>query len=426
MDFEENQDIKNESEEEMTEISLSDESETAEIPEEEKGKIKTSTAVFVVALAILVTLTVSVVGTIFIMTRLGFNTLGLSYENWDKLKWGISSVKEMYYEDIDEDDIVDGALMGISVALDEYSMYMPSDSAEEFMESVNAENYCGVGMHIYSDTINDRVLVLSTLPDSPAEKAGLNYLDIIKAVDGENVGADVDKASSLLMGEEGTEVVVTVIKAIGEGVYEEKPREIKIVRAEIKQDVVTAKIIKDNIGYIKVTKFGLETYNSFISEFNSLNEKGMEKLILDLRDNPGGYFNTATLIAEIFLEEDDLIISTKDSKGHITEFRASADGVDTEIVILCNENTASASEVLIAALRDNGKAKVVGTKTYGKGVTQSMVPYYDGSMFKITDTRYYTPDGISIDKEGIKPDIIVENTKDGKDAQLETAIKELK
>ena len=384
-------------------------------------KIKKSTTALIIAISILVTLCLSVVGTITVMNRMGYNALGLSYENWNRLRWGFSVVDDMYYEEIDENELVDGALMGLSLALDEYSMYMPVDSADEFITTVNAEDYCGVGMHIYSDTENNCVKVLSTLPGSPAEKARLGSEDIIKSVDGEEVGADVNKASSLLLGEKGTSVSVEVKRASSGNV-----EVIKITRDEIKQDIVKSKIITEDIGYIKLTRFGINTYDSFVDEFNKLTDKGMEKLILDLRDNPGGYFNSAIQIAEIFLNKGDLIVSTKDSTGHTTEFRTSTEGNDMEVVILCNEHTASASEVLTGALRDNGRAKVIGTKTYGKGVTQAMVPYNDGSMFKITDTRYYTPKDVCIDKKGIKPDIKVLNKNtDDRDMQLETAVEEL-
>ena len=414
MDFEEKKEIE--------EISEQIDAENAEIEEDGKDdKIKKSTTALIVAVSILATLFLSVIGTVIVMNSIGYNALGLSYENWNRLKWGFSVVDDIYYEEIDENELVDGALMGLSLALDEYSMYMPVDSADEFMTTVNAEDYCGVGMHIYSDTQNNCVKVMEALPDSPAEKAGLNSEDVIRTVDGEEVGADVNKASSLLMGEKGTKVSVEVERATS-GVTEI----IEITRDEIKQDVLKSKIITENIGYIQLTRFGINTYDNFVDEFNKLTEKGMEKLILDLRDNPGGYFNSAAQIAEIFLAKGDMIISTKDSTGHVTEFRSATEGNDMEVVILCNENTASASEVLTAALHDNGRAKVVGTKTYGKGVTQAMVPYHDGSMFKITDTRYYTPKDVCIDKKGIKPDIKVVNKENAdRDMQLETAVEEL-
>ena len=399
MDFEEIKD-NNEISEEVEDISPDVEITEGKITND--NKMKKSTAALIIAISVLATLCLSVVGTIVVMNSIGYNALGLSYENWNRLKWGFSVVDDIYYEKIDENKLVDGALMGLSLGLDEYSMYMPLDSADEFMTNVNAEDYCGVGMHIYSDTENNCVKVMSTLPDSPAEKAGLLSEDIIKTVDGKDVGADVNKASSLLMGEKGTTVKVEVQRATSGEI-----ETIEIIRDEIKQDVVKSKIITENIGYIQLTRFGINTYDNFVDEFNRLTEKGMEKLILDLRDNPGGYFNSAAQIAEIFLDKGDLIISTKDSRGHITEFRSATEGNDMEIVIICNENTASASEVLTAALKDNGRAKVIGTKTYGKGVTQAMIPYHDGSMFKITDTRYYTPKDVCIDKKGIKPDIKV-------------------
>ena len=387
----------------------------------EKKKIKLSTAIFVLALSLVVTICLSVLGTVLVIDRMGGNTLGLSRKNWDKLKWGFSTVDNLYYEDVKEDELVEGALMGLSLALDEYSGYMPAQNADEFMQSVNAEDYCGVGMYISSDSDKNCVRVISAMPGSPAEKADIKEDDIIKAVDGKNVDGDVSKASELLMGDEGTEVVVTIIRAEN-GATEE----ITMKRAKIKQDIISSKMVGTGIGYIQLTSFGSETYEHFVDELNKLEEQGMKKLVIDVRDNPGGYVDSATAIAEVFLDKDKLIISTKNKSGHVTEYRSATEGINVEVVILCNEQTASAAEILAVALKDNGKAKLVGKKTYGKGVIQAMIEYGDGSMFKVTEARYYAPLGECIDKKGIKPDIDIsddENTK--KDEQLEAAINEL-
>jgi len=383
-----------------------------------KRKISLLLAIYLIIISMITAACFSVLGTVFVIDRMGGNTLGLSSEGWEKLKWGFATIDELYYQDVDEQKIVDGALMGLSYALDEYSTYMPVEVVDEFMEEVNAEDYCGVGMYIYADIERECVVVSSTLPNSPAEKGGIKTDDIIKAVDGKAIKADVDKASSLLMGERGTEVVITVIKADSGNT-----EEVKVTREEIQRDIISAKMLKDNIGYIEMDSFGSETYNHFVNEFEKLKNKGMKKLIIDLRDNPGGYLSSATAIAEIFLDDNDLIISTKDNKGNVTEYRASSDGADMDVAVLCNDGSASASEILAVALKDNGKAVVVGTKTYGKGVTQAMIPYDDGSMFKVTDTRYYTPKGVCIDKIGVEPDVKVEDDKESeKDEQLEAAI----
>lgn len=379
-----------------------------------KAKGKTVVAV---AVSVILTLVLSVTGTVFVLTQTGYNSLGLSHENWERIKWGFSAVDSFYYEDIDEDTLVDGALMGLSIALDEYSSYIPAGSAESFVESVNAEEYSGVGIRIYEDEEEKCVRVLEVIEASPAQKAGIEETDIIKAVNGEMVGADIDKTAKLLTGKKDTAAVVTVIHS-----KDGREEEVSVTREEIKQDVIGSKILKDNIGYIKISRFGINTYKSFVDEYNRLADDGMEKLILDLRDNPGGYFESAASIAEIFLDKGDVIVSTKDGNGHTKEYRAAGGGTDMEIVILCNENTASASEVVIAALHDNQKAKTVGEKTYGKGVTQAVLSYGDGSIFKITDSRYYTPKNVCIHKMGIEPDTVIKNSGEG-DAQLEEAIR---
>ncbi len=390
--------------------------------EEKKAprRIRISSAFLFVILGMVLSAAITFV--IVVMTFFGgaTNPLGLSRENWNRLKWGFSAVNNYYYEEIDEDSLVDGALLGLNAALDEYTFYMPKDYAEDFKQSVDASEYCGVGLYIYSDVESGEVKVMSAISDSPAKKAGITTDDVIKAVDGEAVFGDVDLASSKMLGEEGTEVSLTVLKA-----GEKTPVDIVLKRAKIKIETVQSEMKTNDIGYIAISQFGANTYSEFVEHFNKISEAGADKLILDLRSNPGGYFSSALGIADIFLDEGELIVYTKNRSGEKEEYYAKTEEMDIPIVILCDGGTASASEVLIGALCDNDRATLLGEKSFGKGVTQALIPYHDGSAFKVTDSKYYTPKGESIDKKGIMPDVIVKNL-DGNDLQLEKAIEILR
>lgn len=405
---------------------MGEETEVFEIPEREepsrgRRKIPVSAAVFLIVVAVILSMSLSALGTIYILRSGGYNELGLSKTSWEKLKWGVNTIRDNYYEDIDDETFVDGALLGMSSSLDEYTIYMPKDYAEEFFHSVSADSYSGVGLYIYSNKEDNSITVISPLEGSPAQKAGITTNDKVTAVDGVPVtGEDIDKAQSMMIGEVGTKVNLTVLKAdSGETVT------IELTREEIQRETVASEMLDDEIGYIQIVQFGLNTFDEFVKHYNGLCDMGMDKLIIDLRNNPGGYFDQAINIADLFVDKGDVIVYTMNKAGNKAEYISQANPVNIETVILSNEGTASASEVLIGALRDHGKAKVVGTKTFGKGVTQAVIPNDDGSAMKVTDSRYYTPGGVCIDKTGITPDIEVEDGMN-EDLQLEAAREELK
>ncbi len=384
----------------------------------EEKTVPKKKAIAVTLICILVTALLTVFGTISLINVTGYNGLGLDKEAWDKLKWGFSEVDSLYYGEVNKEKMVDGALTGLSLSLDEYSMYMNKENAEQFMQSVGAESYSGVGLYIYNNTDDDSVTVLSSLKNSPAEEMGIKTGDKIIAIEGKAIrGAELDSASEMMMGKEGTKVTVTVIKA-----DTGKTEDYELVRREIQIETVYSELLEDNIGYIEITQFGTNTYTEFVEQYNSLVEKGMERLIIDLRNNSGGYFNQAINIADIFVDKGDLIVYTKDKSGKKEEYRAVTEAVDIDMVVLSNGGTASASEVLIGALRDNGKCVVVGEKSFGKGVTQAVASHKDGSIFKITDTKYYSPKGMCIHKKGFEPDVKVEEAADY-DNILEAGIK---
>ncbi len=388
------------------------------IARRKKKKVSLKGAVAVVLIAVILTACISSLGTVLLINLSGYNGLGLSREDWNKLKWGFNTVKEAYYGNIDEKKMIDGALLGMSLTLDEYSQYMSKEDAEAFMQSVDADSYSGVGLYIYNNIEDNTITVLSPLKNSPAEKAGVKTNDKVIAVNGITMtGADLEKATDMMLGKVGTKVKVTILKAdTGE------TKELEFVREKIKLETVGSKILENDIGYMEITQFGVNTYDEFVTHYNDLCDKGMEKLIIDLRNNPGGYFTQAINIADIFIDKGNVIVYTMDKKGNKDEYRAVTNGIELEIVILANSGTASASEVLIGALRDYGKAVLVGEKTFGKGVTQAISEYKDGSVFKITDTKYYTPKGTCIDKTGFKPDIEAKDS-DTEDLILKAGIK---
>ena len=350
----------------------------------------------VLAVCAVVLVIATAVGTVMAVNPFGV----LGFGDFFKFNTGVAVLKRYFYKDLDNNDLVDGALTGLAYsANDAYTLYMNTDVAEDFMESVDSDDYSGVGLYITSDPDDNKVLVVSPLSDSPAEKAGIVSGDKIVAIDGKNVNGDnIDEVAKSMKGKTGTEVKLRVLKkSTGE------ETDIVLNRATIKRETVESKMINSEVGYIAITQFGVHTYDEFAEQFNALTQKGMKKLVIDLRNNPGGYVDMAVKIADTFIDSGD-IVYTMGRKGKKRYHKAEKGAVDIPIVTLTNGGSASASEILIGALKDHGIAKSVGEKTFGKGVTQIPYQFSDGSIIKVTDSRYYTPSGVCIDKEGIKPD----------------------
>ena len=423
-DFDVEQDSENTTENEDT-VVIADE--IRELPDwDNKGRKKKRRtvslykAVVVTVILVLLSASSAFLGTIYFVQGGTGNGLGISREGWAKLKWGIDSLRNTYYEEIDESKLIDGALLGMSSVLDDYTVYMNKEETENFISEVDADSYTGVGLYITMDSEDNTVTVISPLSGSPADKAGIKTGDKIIAVDGVSVkGSDLNKASEMMLGEAGTTVNVTIIKAdTGETVT------LELTRAKVRLETVYSQMIEDNIGYIQISQFGVNTYDEFETHFEEIKSKGAEKLVIDLRNNPGGYLEQAVEIADLFVDKGDMIVYTMDKNGNRDEYIAKKKPCQMQVVIIANGGTASASEILIGALHDNGKATLVGEKTYGKGVTQTLVPGADGSAFKITDSRYYTPSGKCINEKGINPDLEVKNTET-QDLQLKAAVEAL-
>ena len=321
-----------------------------------------------------------------------------------------------YYKDVDKNALIEGAMHGMAASLDPWTTYMDPNEYSTF-NTMMSGSYAGVGLVVSMDTSDNSIVIISTFPDSPAANANLATGDKILKVDGEVVTGDqLDYAVSKMKGEPGTGVTLTVLKKDAADTVD-----IPITRANITMTSVTGEMKSNGIGYIDISSFDAPTAQEFQDELNTLQSQGMKSLIIDLRDNPGGYVDAAQQIADQFLDSG-IIYSISGKHVQSQTFSATSGSLNIPIVILVNENSASAAELLTGALKDNGKATVVGEKTYGKGVMQQLMPLPNGGAIKVTIAQYFTPDGVCIDGIGITPDYIV----DGADAQLAKAIDLLK
>lgn len=326
----------------------------------------------------------------------------------------ISIVKEMLSEyslyDVEEEKVADYAAMAMAASLeDPYTAYFPKDEFSSYKDNIMS-SYVGMGAMLGADIENNEITIVSTVEGAPADKAGLKGGDKIIAIDGEKYEANRLTEASMYVknGKEGTTVVLTIERE-GKGQFD-----VTITREKVIKKSVESKMITEDIGYIKITGFegkveknDSNTYDEFVENLLALNDAGMKKIIIDLRDNPGGDLRVVCNIADAFLPKG-VITYTEDKYGKQEFIYSDKEELDIPVAILVNGGSASASEVFTGALKDHKKATVIGTKTYGKGIVQGVFPFSDGSGMSITTARYFTPNGVCIHKIGIEPDINVE------------------
>lgn len=325
---------------------------------------------------------------------------------------------QKYIGELDEEEMLQGAIKGYVDGLeDEYTEYLTKSEYEELMVNVTGD-FVGIGIYMTKDT-QGNVVILLPIEGSPAEEVGLQTGDIILTVEGEECQEmDLDIVSSKIKGEEGTKVKLEIV------------RDGNIIEQEVERRTVVIKdsyseILENNIGYIQLITFDEESATNVEKYINEFQEQGINKIILDLRDNTGGMVTEAIELCELFIKKDNIIMKSYNKTNAEKIVKSSNDNTkDVELILLVNEMSASASEIVTGALKDNKLATIIGTTTYGKGVMQEIMPIFGGeAALKLTTEEFFTPNGDKINKVGIEPDIVIEddlNTEE--DEQLERAI----
>lgn len=350
-------------------------------------------------------------------------------EKFLKIKLLENKIKKDYLYEVSDEDLRDGELKGMVAALkDPYSEYLTEEDLKEMNQETSGSFY-GIGFTVYKNE-NNQIEVVSPIKDTPADRAGIKSKDIVVKVNGKNyTGDEMKEAIKVIKGEKGSTVHLTIYRP-----STKKTLEMDVERAEIKIETVISHKI-ENLGYIGIIQFNDHTDEEFKTHLDELKKQNVKGLILDLRGNPGGTVSSVVKIADMLLPEGT-IVSAKDKNHKIVfEYKSDKDQYDKPIVVLINEGSASASEILSGAIKDFNRGKLVGVKSFGKGIVQTVFPFQDGTGVKLTTSEYFTPSGENIHNIGIKPDIEVKLKDDVKgigyeylkeDTQLQKAIEVLK
>lgn len=329
-----------------------------------------------------------------------------------------------YLEEASDEELAAGIYKGMVAALDDpYSEYYTAEELTELMEQSEGIYY-GIGAYVSLDEMSTLPKITGVIDGAPAAEVDLRANDIIYEVDGVSTyGMTLSEAVAMIKGEEGTEVVLTIVRE-GESDYLKIP----VTRRKVKNITVDYEMLDEETGYIQISEFDEVTVDQFADALATVKGSGMKGLIIDLRANPGGSLNAVLDIARMILPEG-LIVYTEDKSGRRSKY--SCDGsreLDVPLVVLVDMNSASASEILAGAIKDYGIGTLVGTTTYGKGIVQQIMPFLDDSAVKLTISTYYTPNGNNIHGIGIEPDVECEfdgeayyNAEEPYDNQLEKA-----
>lgn len=338
-------------------------------------------------------------------------------------------IETNYYLEVDNDLLFEGMKKGLFEALkDPYSEFMNADEFENYMASTSSE-YPGIGVYLTPNSKN-QIEIIAPIEDTPAFRAGLLAQDIILAVDSEYYTAEtLDNAIRAIKGEPKTKVKLTIYRPSKEETFD-----VWVERDWIDIKVVRSRMLESDLGYIRLSMFNEKSALEFKEHLQALIDQGAKGIVFDLRQNPGGYLDQSIEIADLFLD-DVLVVYTESRNGENESFYSDKAHFDVDMVILIDEGSASASEIVTGALKDHGVATVVGSKSFGKGVVQVIKPYTEKTGFKLTTSQYFTPSGLNIHQVGIEPDIIIpldpsyhqlKSPTDEDDNQLQTAIDALK
>lgn len=320
--------------------------------------------------------------------------------DWAKLDSALFAIEHYYLQETDREAIIEGALYGLVESLDDpYSEYLSVDDLLE-MQIQLGDAYQGIGVEVTLE--NNRVTIIVPYAGSPAQEAGLLPGDQIVEVDGESIeGLPLNEAVAGVRGPAGTPVTLGIIREGAPNIFQ-----VTLVRATIERDTVEAEMLPGDVGYLVLSQFADASADEFKKAVSDLRAQGMKGLILDLRDNPGGYLDTAAEIGRLIVPSG-LIVYTEDRQGKRTkEYNSDLKERGYPLVVLVNENSASASEIIAGALQDND-VPIVGVTTYGKGTVQSSYSLGDGSYIKLTVNKFFTPKGKEIQGNGVTPDYLV-------------------
>lgn len=357
------------------------------------------TRFLLIALVVTLAVTSAIVGIRFTGSVSASNS---EYEDLKIFTEVLTSVKKNYVEDVETKDLIYDALKGMLKSLDPHSAFLTPDSFKEMKVETKGE-FGGLGIQI---SIRDGMLtIISPIEDTPAWRIGLKSGDHIFKIEGESTkDMSLFDAVKRMRGKRGTEVTITIIR---KGL--KKPKDYTIVRDIIKIKSVKSKTIDNEIGYLKLTAFQERSASDLAKALKGLVSDGASGIILDLRNNPGGLLTSAIDVSSLFLPKNQMVVYTKGRGGIKTEYRARGNAITHSLpmVVLLNQGSASASEIVAGAMKDWKRAVVLGTKSFGKASVQSVIPLSDGSGIRITTAKYYTPKGTLIQNTGITPDITV-------------------
>ena len=320
----------------------------------------------------------------------------------------IQAIIDKYYlGEQDKGKMQEGAIKGYVEALeDEYTEYISAEEMKDYQEQLLG-NYVGIGIYMTSNTEYNLIQVLTPIKESPAYEAGILPGDLIVSVDGvEYKATDMTVAANNIKGEEGTKVKIKILR-------KDEELELELTRRKVVTNPIEEEILEGKIGYLAITSFDEGTGEEFKKKFEDLQSKNIKSLVIDLRNNGGGLVSEAIEIADYITEKGQTLLITVDKNNKEEITKAKQDPIiKMPVLVLTNENTASASEILAGALKDAKKATIIGTKTYGKGVIQQLLTLNNGAGLKITVEEYFTPNRSKIHKIGIEPDEVVELQED--------------
>lgn len=346
-----------------------------------------------------------------------------------KIEEALVRVYDEYIDEVSFDTLVEGAISGIASSTgDPYTRYMSQEEFDELLVEGDQE-YVGIGTHLIYDTDKQGILILGIMPDSPALEAGLKAGDVIYYVEGNRVTLENYKEQvDVIKGEENTSVKLIIARG-------DELKEFNVIRKKIKENNISYNVLDDNIGYIRIWGFENKTYEQFKDAYDKLRAQNISGLIIDLRNNPGGFVDQALYIANLLVPESNAL-KLVSRKGVEKVYKTTSNTqIDIPLAVVVNQNSASSSEILSSIIKDSKKGVIVGAKTYGKGIVQTTKKLSFGGALSITTAKYYTESGVEIHKNGIEPNIKVElDEKDKnefslpyeKDLQLQKAVEYVK